>query len=125
MQPGEQLEGQMDITKYPEYMPDADDDSQENGATAAGDTEDPEKPEKTGAETESAEAAGAEDTGAVIRDADGLEWNIENQTNIIMDDLQTMDERCRQHNWDGLIQKAYQVIDRAEAIKNMEEMWNE
>lgn len=83
------------------------------------------KPEKAGEETESAEAAGAEDPGAVIRDADGLEWHIENQTKIIIDDLQKMDGLCTQHNWDGLIKKAYQVIDRAEAIKNMEEMWNE
>lgn len=54
-----------------------------------------------------------------------LEWHIENQTKIIIDDLQKMDGLCTQHNWDGLIKKAYQVIDRAEAIKNMEEMWNE
>lgn len=102
------------------------------------------KPEKTGTESVQAEkngaqeeqpekaeiqngqeAAGAEDTGAVIRDEDGLAWHIENQAKIIIDDLQNMDGLCMQHNWDGLIKKAYQVIDRAEAIKNMEEMWHE
>lgn len=104
VQPGEQLERQMDITDYPEYMP--------------------ENPEKTRTEAESAEAAGAEDQGEVIRDADGLEQYIENQAKIIIDDLQTMSGRCRQHNWDGLIERAHKVIERAEAIKNMEEMWH-
>ncbi len=104
VQPGEQLKGQMDITEYPEYMP--------------------ENPEKTGAEAESAETAGVEDQGEVIRDADGLEQYIKNQVEIIIDDLQTMNGRCRQHNWNGLIERAHKVIERAKAIKNMEEMWN-
>lgn len=78
----------------------------------------------TRTQAEPAEAAGAEDPGAVIRDSDGLELYIKNQTDIITDDLKTMSERCRQHNWDGLIERAYKVIERAEAVRNMEEMWH-
>lgn len=105
MQPeSEQLEGQMDISDYQEYMP--------------------ENAEKTGTETESAEAAGDEGSEAAIRDADGLEQHIENQAKIIIEDLQTMRGQCVLHNWDGLIKRAHKVIERAEAIRNMEEMWN-
>lgn len=100
----EQLEGQMDISDFPEYMP--------------------EKPEKTGTEAESAEAAGDEKSEAAIRDADGLEQHIENQEKIIIDDLQIMRGQCVLHNWDGLIERAHKVIERAEAIRNMEEMWH-
>lgn len=100
----EQLEGQMDISDYQEYMP--------------------ENAEKTGTETESAEAAGDEGSEAAIRDADGLEQHIENQAKIIIEDLQTMRGQCVLHNWDGLIKRAHKVIERAEAIRNMEEMWN-
>lgn len=104
VQPGEQLEGQMDITEFPEYMP--------------------ENHEKTGAEAESAEAAGVEELGTEIRDKDGLEQYVENQAKIIIEELQMMRVRCIQHNWDGLIERAHKVIERAEAIRNMEEMWH-
>lgn len=124
VQPGEQLEGQMDITEYPEYMPDAPAGGREDSAAAAGDTKDHENPEKTGEETESAEAAGAEDPGAVIRDADGLEQHIANQKRLIKETLQIMGLRCDEGEWDGLAEKANEIIVRAENIKNMEEMWD-
>lgn len=101
---GEQLEGKMDISDSPEYLP--------------------KNAEKTGTETESAEAAGDEGSEAAIRDADGLEQYIENQAKIIIEDLQTMRVRCIQHNWDSLIERAHKVIERAEAVRNMEEMWH-
>lgn len=100
----EQLEGQMDILDFPEYMP--------------------EKPEKTGAEAESPEAAGVEELGTEIRDKDGLEQYVENQAKIIIEELQMMRTRCIQHNWDSLIERAHKVIERAEAIKNMEEVFH-
>lgn len=124
VQPGEQLEGQMDISDYLEYMPDAPAGSRENSAAAAGDTENPEKPEKTGTETGPAEATGAEDTGAVIRDRDGLEQHIANQKRLIKETLQIMSLRCDEGEWDGLAEKANEIIVRAENIKNMEEMWD-
>lgn len=125
MQPGDgEPEGQTDITQYPEYMPETYDGGQEKPLAAAGDTKGQEKPGMTRTQAEPAEAAGAEDPGAVIRDSDGLELYIKNQTDIITDDLKTMSERCRQHNWDGLIERAYKVIERAEAVRNMEEMWH-
>lgn len=105
VQPGEQLEGQMDITNYPEYMP--------------------ENLEKTGAEDESAEAAGGEDHGVVITDLDGMKQHIENQKKIIADAISLMSTYCNRGIWDGLIEEANAIITRAESIKNMEEMWNE
>lgn len=100
----EQLEGQMDITDFPEYIP--------------------EKLEKTGAEAESPEAAGVEELGTEIRDADGLEQHIENQTKIILAELHVMRGQCVLHNWEILIKRAHKVIERAEAIKNMEEVFH-
>lgn len=100
----EQLEGQMDISDFPEYMQ--------------------EKLEKTGAEAESAEAAGMEELGTEIMDKDGLEKYVENQAKIIIEDLHVMRGQCVLHNWDGLIERAHKVIERAEAIRNMEEMWH-
>lgn len=104
VQPGEQLEGQMDITEYPEYMP--------------------ENPEKTGTEDESAEAAGGEDHGVVITDSDGMKQHIENQKKIIADAISLMSTYCNRGIWDGLIEEANAIITRAESIKNMEEMWH-
>lgn len=95
-----------------------DDETQGETCTDVRQTEEP------SVDPESAEAAGDEGSEAAIRDADGLEQHIENQAKIIIEDLQTMRERCIQHNWDGLIERAHKVIERAEAVRNMEEMWN-
>ena len=79
VQPGdEQLDGQMNITDYPEYMPDVK----------------PEKPEKTRTEAEGEEAAGVTDSGEKITDRDGMRQHIENQKRIIKDRLQAMGFRC-------------------------------
>lgn len=104
-QESEQIEGQIDISECLEYMP--------------------EKPEKTGAEAESAEAAGDEKSEAAIKDADGLEQQIENQTKIILAELHVMSGQCVLHKWKVLIERAHKVIEMAEAVRNMEEMWHE
>lgn len=98
-----QIEGQMDITGFPEYMPDAEGDGQE-------------KP---------AEAAGVEDPGGKIKDSDGMRRHIENQKQIIADAISLMGTYCDQGIWDRLIEEANAIITRAESIKNMEEMWHE
>ncbi len=109
VQPGdEQLDGQMNITDYPEYMPDVK----------------PEKPEKTRTEAEGEEAAGVTDSGEKITDRDGMRQHIENQKRIIKDRLQAMGFRCDEGDWDGLIDTAKEIITRAESIKNMVEVWN-
>jgi hypothetical protein len=97
-----QIEGQMDITQYPGYMPDAEGDGQE-------------KP---------AEAAGVEDPGGKIKDSDGMRRHIENQKQIIADAISLMGTYCDQGIWDRLIDEANAIITRAESIKNMEEMWH-
>lgn len=120
----EQLEGQMNIQDYPQYMPDAPAGSREDGAEAAGNIESSENPEKTGTEDESAEAAGTEDTGEKITDLDGMRRHIENQKKIIASAISLMSTYCDQCIWDGLIEEANAIITRVESIKNMEEMWN-
>ncbi len=91
------------------------------GEQDAGVTEEPEKHENT--QGEAAEAAGQETPA--IADSEGMKRHIENQEKIIIEELQTMRVRCIQHNWDSLIERAKNIITRAESIKNMEEMWNE
>ena len=120
----EQLKGQMNISDYPEYMPDAETDGQERIAGAAGVEGEPEKPEKTRTEAETAGAAGVTDTGAGIKDSDGMNQHIGNQKKIIQERLQTMGSRCDEGDWDGLIEIAKEIITRAESIKNMVEVWN-
>lgn len=93
----------MDITEFHEYMPDAEGDGQE-------------KP---------AEAAGVEDPGGKIKDSDGMRRHIENQKQIIADAISLMGTYCDKGIWDGLIEEANAIITRAEAIKNMGEMWHE
>ena len=125
MQPGDgQIEGQMDITQFPEYMPDAEGGSQEKASAAAGGTEEPEMPGMTRAEAEQEEAAGVEDSGGKITDSDGMRRHIENQKQIIADAISLMGTYCDQGIWDRLIEEANAIITRAESIKNMEEMWH-
>ena len=102
MQPVEQLEGQMDITEYPEYMPNVQGDGQENSEAAAG----------------------TENQGEKIKDLDGMSRHIENQKKIIASAISLMSTFCEQGIWDGLINEAKEIITRAESAKNMEEMWH-
>lgn len=98
----EQLKGQMNIQDFPEYMPDTEPDGQEKGT----------------------EAAGVEDSGAGIKDSDGMNQHIENQKKIIKERLQAMGFRCDKGDWDGLLEIAKEIITRAESIKNMLEVWD-
>lgn len=111
----EKLKGQMDITDYPEYMPDAVTDGQEKDTEAADVEEEAEKPEKTRTE---------EENEAGIKDSDGMHQHIGNQKKIIKERLQAMGFRCDEGDWDGLIETAKEIITRAESIKNMVEVWN-
>ncbi len=125
VQPGDgELEGQMDITQYPGYMPETYDGRQEKPSVAAGDTKGQEKPGMTRTEAEPAEAAGVEDSGGKIINPDGMRRHIENQKQIISDAISLMSTYCDKGIWDGLIEEANAVITRAESIKNMEEMWH-
>lgn len=73
---------------------------------------------------DSVEAAGVEESGAEeTAGYEGLEKHIENQVKIIIKELQTMQERCVQHNWDSLIEQARGIITRAKSLKNMEEVY--
>lgn len=98
----EQLKGQMNIQDFPDYMPDTGTDGQEKGT----------------------EAAGVEDSGAGIKDSDGMDQHIENQKKIIKERLQAMGFRCDKGDWDGLVEIAKEIITRAESIKNMLEVWD-
>lgn len=121
---GEPLEGQMDITDFHEYMPDEDDDAREKHPAAAGEAEEPEKPEMTRTEAEPAAAAGVVDSGEKITDSDGMWQHIANQKKLLKETMRIMGFRCDEGDWDGLIEKAKEIITRAEAIKDMEEMWH-
>lgn len=121
---GGQIEGQMDITEFPEHMPDADGDAKEEHPAAAGVAEEPEKPEMTRMEAETEEAAGVVDSDEKIKDSDGMRRHIENQKQIIADAISLMGTYCDKGIWDGLIEEANAIITRAESIKNMEEMWH-
>lgn len=120
----EQLKGQMNIQDFPEYMPEAEQDGQENIAGAAGVEGEAEKPEKIRTEEKTEAAAGVTDAGAGIKDSDGMHQHIGNQKKIIKERLQAMGSRCDEGDWDGLIEVAKEIITRAESIKNMVEVWN-
>lgn len=94
----EQIEGQMNIADYPEYMPD----NGKNGAQTA----DMEKPE------------------TVITDLDGRRQHIENQKKQMTRTLQRMIQFCDEESWDKLIELSQEIITRAESIKNLMEVWN-
>lgn len=118
-----QIERQMDITKYPEYMPDAEGGVQESPPAAAGGTEEPEKPEMTRTEAEA--AAGTEDPGGTIRDEDGgVALYVENQKREIIRRLCHAESLCGSGEWDGLIREMGDIVTLAEAVRNMEEMWH-
>ncbi len=120
----EQLEGQMNITDYPEYMPDTETGSRKQVTGAAGGEAEPEKPEKTRTEAEPEVSEGAADPGGKITDSDGMWQHIENQKQIIMGSLHTMRMQCGEGIWDGLLAEANTIVTRVKSIKNMLEVWN-
>lgn len=120
----EQLEGQMNITDHPEYMPDTEAGSRKQVTGAADGEEEPEKPEKTRTEAEPEVPEGAADSGGEITDSDGMWQHIENQKQIIMGSLHTMRMQCGEGIWDGLLAEANTIVTRVKSIKNMLEVWN-
>lgn len=111
-QPGdEQIEGQMDITQFPEYMP------------------------KTGNGAAKDMAAGSSTAGDVLKDKDtwtgplvsqeGMEMHIKNQAEIINRDLYKMIKQCAGRDWDGLIETAGSIRTRAEAVRQMLEVYEQ
>lgn len=115
----EEIEGQLNITDYPEYLPDTAAGGRKD-TVAAGVVEEPERPGKI--TVEAGAAAGME--GPAIIDLDGMVQHTENQKKIMLEDLEMMRMQCIHNNWNGLIERAKQIITRAEGIRNMEEVWN-
>lgn len=118
----EQIKRQMTVMDYPEYLPDTippRGNTRETGVAAQ-----PGNPEKTRTGAEIEAAAGAADSGAGIKDSDGMHQHIENQKRILKERMQIMGYRCGKGDWDGMIDIAKEIITRAESIKNMVEVWN-
>lgn len=53
----------------------------------------------------------------------GVEQYINNQKKAIMEALPTMQAKCRAGDWDGLIEKAKDIITIAEAVKEIKEIY--
>lgn len=53
----------------------------------------------------------------------GVEQYINNQKKAIMEALPTMQAKCRAGDWDGLIEKAKDIITIAEAVKEIKEVY--
>lgn len=98
-QQDEQLEGQMDITDFPEYMPDG------------GKTKDP--AEQTGADSN------------IIDSRENIKEYIIEQSYIIRQELGIMDMKCVIEDWDEVINEAKDIIIRAENIKKMMEAYGQ
>lgn len=95
----EQLEGQMDTTDFPEYMPDG------------GKTKDP--AEQTGADSN------------IIDSRENIKEYIIEQSYIIRQELGIMDMKCVTEDWDEVINEAKDIIIRAENIKKMMEAYGQ
>lgn len=65
------------------------------------------------------EAGNQENSAAAV----GVEQYINNQRKAIMEALLTMRTKCGAGDWDGLIEKAKDVIMIAEAVKNIAEVY--
>lgn len=112
VQPEEQLADQMNITQFPEYMP--------NEQSTEGDIiSDPGS--STVSDTAEENAAGPEP----LISQDGLQEHIANQSRIIKQELGIMSTKCDERAWDELIEKARGIIARAEGIKRMLEVYEQ
>lgn len=97
----EQISGQMNITNFPQYMPDSMVDNQRKNT----------------------EEADMEKSDAVIIDSDGMRKHIKNQKKMITDELYRMRMHCDEENWDKLVKSSQEIITRAKSIKTMEEIY--
>ncbi len=107
----EQLEGQMDITEFPQYMPETSADPVEVIPAGSSTTEDDIK--ERGSEP-----------GPLI-DHDGMQEHIKNQSRIIKQELSIMNLKCDERAWDELIEAARGIIVRAESLKRMQEVYEQ
>ncbi len=107
----EQLEGQMDITEFPQYMPE----------TSA----DPVEVIPAGSSTTVDDAQEAIAEIGPLVSLDGMEMHIKNQTELINRDLFMMIKQCTDRDWDGLVEKAKGIITRAESLKRMLEVYEQ
>lgn len=104
VQQEKQIEEQMNITEFPEYMPE----SYVNNIERS----------PAGSSTAAEEQDGAEPGLLIGRE--GLELHIKNQSELINRDLFTMIKQCESRDWWGLARNAQGIIERAEGIQRME-----
>lgn len=62
-----------------------------------------------------------EDKGIRIVEVDGLKQYVENQKNIMMGTMREMKVKCENGDWNGLSEKAREIIVMSEGVKNMED----
>lgn len=115
----DQLKGQINITDYPEYMPDTETDGQEKSTEAAGVEEEAEKPEKTRTEAETAWAASVDFT-----DTTGLEQYVEKQKTEIIGRIRRAESLCADGKWGELVKEAGDIITIAKSVMDMVEVWD-
>lgn len=111
----EALEGQMDITQFPEYMP------APTGQSTEGDNSDTSTGSSTGSDDAEEHDAGQ---GPLISQ-DEMQKHISNQSGIIKKELGIMSLKCDERAWDELIEKARGIIARAEGIKRILEVYEQ
>lgn len=111
VQPEEQVEGQMDITEFPEYMP-------EHPADNMGE-------HPAGSSTTAEEDTEAEAVPGPLIGREGLELYIKNQSELISRDLFAMIKQCESRDWRGLARNAKGIIERAEGIQRMEGVYED
>lgn len=112
VQPEEQLEGQMDITQFPQYMPE--------GQDTEGDTN-----SDDGSSTVSDEVEENDAEPVPLVSQDGMQKHIENQSELINRELYKMIRQCSDRDWDKMIETAKGIIARAEGIKRMLEVYEQ
>lgn len=98
---------------------------------AAGVTEEQEKPEKTGAEDDSAgvenadgEKKGKRAAGVDFANTVGFAKHVEKEKAKIREKLSRMESLCESGDWDGLVGEAGYVITLAESVKSMQEVFH-
>lgn len=109
VQPEEQVKGQMDITEFPEYMPEHPADNMEE--------------HPAGRSTAEEETTGA--VPGLLIGREGLELYIKNQSELINRDLFAMIKQCEDRDWRGLARNAQGIIERTEGIQRMEGVYGD
>lgn len=115
VQQDEQLEGQMDITQFPEYMP------APTGQSTEGDISDT----NTGSSTVSDDAEEHDAEPGPLINQDGIQEHIKNQSELVNRELYKMIKQCSDRDWDKLIETAKGIIARAEGIKRILEVYEQ